>query len=65
MSTNKLDLTTVLGYATGVGLVAVATFGVYWNFWQPTMPDWQWVFGSFTGGALIGGLFASWRGNRL
>jgi L-asparagine transporter-like permease len=65
MRENKIDLTTVLGYATGVGLVFIASFGVYWNYWQPTIPDWQWILGSFTAGALVGGLFATWRGTRL
>ena len=65
MRTNKIDLTTVLGYATGVGLVFIATVGVYWNYWQPTIPEWQWITGSFLAGALIGGLFAAWRGSKL
>jgi len=65
MRATKIDLTTVLGYAAGVGLVFIATIGVYWNYWQPSAPDWQWILGSFVAGALAGGLFAAWRGSRL
>lgn len=59
------DATTVVGYAVGVGLVFVATVGVYWNFWQPALAEWVWVAGSFGAGALAGGLFALIRGSKL
>jgi hypothetical protein len=62
---NKIDTPVVAGYAVGVGLIAVATLGVYWHFWQPTTSVWVWGLGSFAVGALLGGAYAAWRRAKL
>ena len=61
----KIDTVIVAGYAVGVGLIAVATIGVYWRFWQPGASVWVWGLGSFAIGALLGGAFAAWRRVKL
>jgi hypothetical protein len=62
---NKTDTSVVAGYAVGVGLIAVATLGVYWHFWQPTVSVWLWGPGSFAIGAVLGGGYAAWRRVKL
>jgi hypothetical protein len=52
----KIDTPVVAGYAVGVGLIAVATIGVYWRFWQPGTSVWVWGLGSFAIGAALAGL---------
>jgi hypothetical protein len=52
---------TLIGFAIGVGLVFVATAGVYWTFWRPSDPLWMWAGGSFAVGALVGALVAATR----
>jgi len=61
----EVDRQVVAGYAVGMGLVAVATLGVYWHFWQPGTSAWLWGPGSFAVGALLGGAYAAWRRARL
>ncbi len=61
----KTDTAVVAGYAVGVGLIAVATLGVYWHFWQPTVGAWVWSLGSFAIGAALGGAYAAWRRVKL
>ena len=61
----KIDTQVVAGYAVGVGLIAVATIGVYWHFWQPGASVWVWALGSFAIGAVLGGAFAAWRRVKL
>lgn len=53
-----------LGFAVGVGLVFVATLGVYWHFWRPEAGFWLWGGGSFAVGAVIGSLTDAWRSPR-
>jgi hypothetical protein len=55
----------IAGYAVGVGLVFVATLGVYWNYWQPDASPWLWAGGSFAVGAVLGGAWAALRRVRL
>jgi hypothetical protein len=62
---NKIDTPAVAGYAVGIGLIAVATLGVYWHFWQPTVSVWVWGLGSFAIGAVLGGAYAAWRRVKL
>lgn len=52
------------GYAVGVGLVFVATLGVYWSFWRPDASPWLWGGGSFAIGALVGAVAGTWRSRR-
>ncbi|MBW6456431.1 MAG: hypothetical protein K0A98_11160 [Trueperaceae bacterium] len=61
----KIDIQVVAGYAVGVGLIAVATIGVYWQFWQPNASVWLWGPGSFAIGAALGGAVAAWRRVKL
>ena len=58
---HRTDVTTVAGFAVGVGLVFVATLGVYWRFWQAGAGVWVWGLGSFAVGAVLGGAFAVLR----
>ena len=58
---DETDPAAVAGFATGVGLVFVATVGVYWHFWQPGLSVWGWGLGSFAIGAVVGGAFAMRR----
>jgi hypothetical protein len=55
------DPAVVAGFAVGVGLVFVATVGVYWHFWQPALAPWGWGLGSFALGAVLGAAFAVLR----
>jgi hypothetical protein len=48
------DRASLIGYAIGVGLVFVATLGVYWRFWQPGTSVAVWAGGSFLIGAAVG-----------
>jgi hypothetical protein len=59
------DRAVIAGFATGVGLVSVATVGIYWHFWQPGLGFWGWGLGSFALGALVGGAYARLRRVRL
>lgn len=52
------------GFAVGVGLVFVATLGVFWHFWRPDASLWLWGGGSFTIGALVGAMTDAWRSRR-
>jgi hypothetical protein len=56
-----MDRTNLVGYAIGVGLVFVATLGVYWRFWQPGTSVVVWAGGSFLIGAALGAAVALWR----
>ncbi len=47
------DRASLIGYAIGVGLVFVATLGVYWRFWQPGTSVFVWAGGSFLIGAAV------------
>jgi len=64
-ASKKIDTQVVAGYAVGVGLIAVATIGVYWHFWQPDASVWVWGLGSFAIGGVLGGAFAAWRREKL
>lgn len=55
------DRASLIGYAFGVGLVFVATMGVYWRFWQPGTSVFIWAGGSFVIGAAAGAAVAAWR----
>jgi hypothetical protein len=61
----RIDPDVVAGFAVGVGLVFVATLGVYWHFWRPEATLWTWGLGSFAIGAALGGLYAAARRIRL
>jgi hypothetical protein len=60
-----LDRTVIAGYAAGMGLVFVATLGVFWQFWQPGHSVWIWGLGSFAIGAAVGAGWAYARRVRL
>jgi len=64
-ATKGTNTTEIAGFAVGVGLVAVATLGVYWHFWQPAHAWWLWGPGSFAIGALLGGAYAALRRGRV
>ncbi len=51
----------LIGFAIGVGLVFVATLGVYWRFWQPGTHVVVWAGGSFLIGAAAGAAVRAWR----
>lgn len=55
------DRASLIGYAIGVGLVFVATLGVYWRFWQPGTSVLVWAGGSFLIGATAGAAVSAWR----
>ena len=55
------DRASLIGYAIGVGLVFVATLGVYWRFWQPGTHVVVWAGGSFLIGAAAGAAVRAWR----
>jgi hypothetical protein len=61
---NRPDSSSIAGFAVGVGLVSVATVGVYWHFWQPASSPWAWGLGSFALGALAGAVVALLRRER-
>jgi hypothetical protein len=46
------------GFAIGIGLVFVATLGVYWHFAAPTTGWVVWGLGSFAIGAAVGAAIA-------
>ena len=58
------NLVNLAGYAVGVGLVFVATLGVYLRFWQAGASVVVWAGGSFVLGAAIGLAVALWRQRR-
>ncbi|MDA0700442.1 MAG: hypothetical protein O3A02_04445 [bacterium] len=62
---SKIDPAVVAGYAVGVGLVFVATLGVYWRFWQAGSSIFVWGLGSFAIGAALGALVAVVRRAKL
>lgn len=64
-SPKEIDTPVVAGYAVGIGLIAVATLGVYWHFWRPGTSVWLWGPGSFVIGAVLGGAYAAWRRVKL
>jgi hypothetical protein len=64
-ASNRPDPAVVAGYAVGVGLVFVATLGVYWHFWRPAVGPFVWGLGSFAIGAAIGAVAAIVRRVRL
>lgn len=62
---NRPDPSAIAGFAVGVGMVSVATVGVYWHFWQPGLSHWGWGLGSFAIGALAGAAYALLRRERI
>ena len=58
---DRPDPSVIAGFAVGVGLVTVASVGIYWHFWQPGLGFWGWGIGSFALGALAGAAFAVLR----
>ena len=55
----------VAGFAVGVGLVFVATLGVYWHFWRAGTSPWVWASVTFLAGAVVGAAWAYLRKTQL
>lgn len=61
----KVDPAVVAGFAVGVGITFVATFGVFWHYWHLGTSPFVWAGVTFVVGALMGAGWAVWRKVRL
>lgn len=59
--TSSAPPVSIVGYAVGSGLVAMAVVGSVLHFAVPTVPDVASFGGALLAGAAIGALWARWR----